>query len=101
MIMRGYSSHGAAIHRAAEKGKAYNLFPMVWPTPFAMTTKLFFGVESTRIELPVIPNKGRNAPSFRTQKKRRSVPTLASSVAALGPWFFPVKKGPLERDRGY
>jgi hypothetical protein len=24
MIRRGYSSHGAAIHRAVEKGKSYN-----------------------------------------------------------------------------
>jgi len=24
MIRRGYSSHGAAIHRAAKKGKSYN-----------------------------------------------------------------------------
>jgi hypothetical protein len=83
MIMRGYSSHGAAIHCAAEKGKAYNLFPMVWPTPFPMTTKLFFGVEATRIELPVIPKKERKAPSFRTHG------------------LFRVEKGPLERDRGY
>jgi hypothetical protein len=93
MIMRGYSSHGAAIHCAAEKGKAYNLFPMVWPTPFPITTKLFFGVEATRIELPVIPKKERKAPSFRTQKKRRSVPTLATSVAALGLWAFSSEEG--------
>jgi len=70
MIMREYSSHGAAIHRAAEKGKSYNLFPMVWPTPFPMTTKLFFGVEATRIELPIIPKKERKAPSFRAPEKK-------------------------------
>jgi len=70
MIMRGYSSHGAAIHCAAEKGKSYNLFLMVWPSPFPMTTKLFFGVEATRIELPVIPKKEPKAPSFRAPEKK-------------------------------
>jgi predicted acyl esterase len=40
------------------------LFPMVWPTPYPMTTKLFLGNESTHIELPVIPSVKRKTPSF-------------------------------------
>ncbi len=42
-----------------------SLFPMIWPTPFPMTTKLYAGVENTRIELPVIPMKERQAPNFK------------------------------------
>jgi putative CocE/NonD family hydrolase len=30
-------------------------FPMVWPTPYPMTTTLMTGTTGTRIELPVIP----------------------------------------------
>ena len=41
------------------------LFPMIWPTPYPMTTKLFLGVEATRIELPVVPAAAaRRAPVF-------------------------------------
>jgi putative CocE/NonD family hydrolase len=47
-----------------------SLFPMIWPTPYNMTTKLFIGVENTRIELPVIPSKKRKAPAFRAPEKR-------------------------------
>ena len=46
------------------------LFPMIWPTPYHMTTKVFYGVENTRIELPVIPPKERPAPNFRPPEPR-------------------------------
>jgi hypothetical protein len=47
-----------------------SLFPMIWPTPYPMTSKLFIGVENTRIELPVIPAKQRGEPSFKPPEKR-------------------------------
>ncbi|MEW5901729.1 MAG: CocE/NonD family hydrolase, partial [Acidobacteriota bacterium] len=40
------------------------LFPMIWPSPYLMTTKLILGTESTRLELPVIPAVKRKSPSF-------------------------------------
>jgi len=47
-----------------------SLFPMIWPTPYSMTTRLYTGVGDTRVELPVIPKKQRPAPAFKTPEKR-------------------------------
>ena len=33
-------------------------WPMIWPTPFAMTTSLYLGPEATRLTLPVVPPNG-------------------------------------------
>ena len=42
-------------------------WPMIWPTPYAMTTSLHVGgPQPTRIELPVIPPGPRPGPQFRT-----------------------------------
>jgi hypothetical protein len=42
-------------------------WPMIWPTPYAMTTSLHVGgPQATRIELPVVPPGTRAAPQFRT-----------------------------------
>ncbi|UCE41257.1 MAG: CocE/NonD family hydrolase [Candidatus Aminicenantes bacterium] len=40
------------------------LFPMIWPTPYPMTTQLFLGKDSTSLELPVIPFSQRPIPNF-------------------------------------
>jgi hypothetical protein len=40
------------------------LFPIMWPSPFSMITKLIIGNENTRLELPVIPAMKRNSPTF-------------------------------------
>ena len=47
-----------------------SLFPMIWPTPYPMTTRLVTGSEATRIELPVIPAQERGGPSFEAPEKR-------------------------------
>lgn len=47
-----------------------SLFPMIWPTPYLMTTRLVTGTETTRIELPVIPRKERGTPSFKAPEPR-------------------------------
>jgi putative CocE/NonD family hydrolase len=42
-------------------------WPMIWPTPYAMTTSLYVGgPQPTRIDLPVIPPGTRAGPQFRT-----------------------------------
>jgi len=50
------------------------LFPMIWPSPYQMTTKLFVGDKHTRLELPVIPLKKRKAPKFRHPEPREQRP---------------------------
>jgi len=50
------------------------LFPMIWPSPHPMTTKLFLGVEQTCMELPVIsPRKGK-VPNFLPPEPREERP---------------------------
>ena len=41
-----------------------SLFPMIWPTPYTMTTRLDLGVEATRVEIPVIPDAKYARPAF-------------------------------------
>ncbi len=51
-----------------------SLFPMIWPTPHQMTTKLYLGTENTRIELPVIPSHGHKKPSLLPPEPREARP---------------------------
>ncbi len=39
-------------------------WPMIWPTPYSMTTTLFLGPEGTRLVLPVVPAADRPAPEY-------------------------------------
>ncbi len=50
------------------------LFPMIWPTPFPMTTQLFLGGETTRLELPVIPFEPRKIPDLPPPEPREERP---------------------------
>ena len=61
-----------------------SLFPMTWPTPYPMTTKLYLGGENTRLELPMIPSVQRKVPAFRTPEPRER----RTEVRHLGsaPW---------------
>lgn len=41
------------------------LWPMIWPTPYPMTTSLFLGAQQTaRLELPVVPLEAPARPHF-------------------------------------
>lgn len=51
-----------------------SLFPMIWPTPYAMTTKLFLGKENTRLQLPEIPYQEPRGPAFRPSEPREQRP---------------------------
>ncbi len=44
------------------------LWPMVLPTPYAMTTSLELGSTGTRLTLPVVPVKGTPVPAFPMPK---------------------------------
>ncbi len=39
-------------------------WPMLWPTPYAMTTTLHLGSEGTRLLVPVVPREDRPRPSY-------------------------------------
>jgi uncharacterized protein len=41
-----------------------SLWPMIWPTPYKMTTQLYIGDAATRVELPVIPDVAYRSPGF-------------------------------------
>ena len=51
-----------------------SLFYMIWPTPYAMTTRLFLGNEKTRLELPVIPYEKPRDPGFIPPESREERP---------------------------
>jgi predicted acyl esterase len=50
------------------------LFPMIWPTPYPMTTQLFLGDESTGLQLPVIPFAPKAVPNFFPPEPREERP---------------------------
>jgi uncharacterized protein len=39
-------------------------WPMIWPTPYPMTTALYLGREGSRLVLPVVPRAERPRPSY-------------------------------------
>ena len=47
-----------------------SLFPMIWPTPYPMTTTLITGVETTCVELPMVSTAPLAAPALRPAEKR-------------------------------
>ncbi|MEZ5291768.1 MAG: CocE/NonD family hydrolase [Vicinamibacterales bacterium] len=47
-------------------------FPMIWPTPYPMTTSLFLGgADATRVVLPVVPAAPRPVPDFQANPETR------------------------------
>jgi predicted acyl esterase len=45
-------------------------WPMIWPTPYAMTTKLFLGPSGSRLALPIVPAAQRPRPDYAPIPKR-------------------------------
>lgn len=39
-------------------------WPMIWPTPYPMTTSLYLGPEGSRLVLPIVPHADRPRPSY-------------------------------------
>jgi len=61
---------GHRIRMAVSNGQ----WPMLWPTPYAMTSKLFLGGEQgARIQLPVIPPSKTDGPDFRAPVQNPSL----------------------------
>ena len=54
-------------------------WPMLWPTPYQMTTTLAIGgVEGARVELTVVPPADRPVPKFKLPEEGPSLPDYAS-----------------------
>ena len=54
-------------------------WPMLWPTPYQMTTTLAIGgMEGARVELPVVPPADRAVPKFKLPEEGPSLPDYAS-----------------------
>jgi hypothetical protein len=73
------------------------LFPMIWPTPHRMTTQLFLGTETTRLELPVVPPDERQVPVFLPPEPRKVRPDARSLESKGWPYRYQVVRD-LNRD---
>jgi predicted acyl esterase len=59
------------------------LWPMMLPTPYAMTTSLELGTNGSRLVLPIVPIQGTSAPSFNRPQPLEE----RTDVKSLGfPW---------------
>ena len=67
-----------------------SLFAMIWPTPHPMTTALHLGVESTRMELPVIPPAERKVPAFLPPEPREELAEVRYLESV--PWEYEYKR---------
>jgi hypothetical protein len=60
-------------------------FPMLWPTPHAMTLRLLLGPEATRLQLPLIPKETRPVPSFPPPEPREERPDARTTACDTWP----------------
>lgn len=68
------------------------LFPMIWPTPYPMTTQLHLGEKTTCLELPVIPFKKQPQPQYRSPEPREQRPDARSLESKGWPFLYRVKR---------
>jgi putative CocE/NonD family hydrolase len=55
------------------------LWPMIWPTPYSMTTSLWYGGPNTsRLELPLVPLDPSARPHFAAPEKEAPLPGVSS-----------------------
>ena len=58
------------------------LWPMIWPTPYPMTSSLYFGgSESSRLELPIVPVESSSKPKYPVVE---SAPPMPQPVTSKG-----------------
>src|SRR5262249_44315760 len=60
-------------------------FPMIWPTPHAMTATLRLGEGATTVDLPVIPFEERPRPVLRPPEPREERPDARYSECQSWP----------------
>jgi putative CocE/NonD family hydrolase len=71
------------------------LWPMIWPTPYPMTTSLYLGGErASRLELPMVPAEGIATPHFPAIEP---APPMTEQVTSTGDTW-PPKDWTVTRD---
>ncbi len=70
------------------------LFPMLWPTPYPMTSQLYIGERATRLVLPVIPPEDRPVPAFLPPQPRETRPDARSLPSPGWPYKHLVSRDP-------
>jgi hypothetical protein len=79
------------------------VFPMIWPTPYPMITKLFMGARGTRLELPVIPEMEPRVPSFVPPEPRpqsataQTQPPQSKEEGLADAYFWPAESVEMRR----
>lgn len=66
------------------------LFPMIWPTPYSMTTQLYLGETTTCLELPVIPFRKQPQPQYLPPEPREKRPDARSLESKGWPFIYRV-----------
>jgi len=62
------------------------LWPMIWPTPYAMTTSLYLdGTEASRLELPIVPLLATVRPHFAAVETAPEMPEKVTSTGDVWP----------------
>jgi predicted acyl esterase len=75
------------------------LWPMIWPTPYAMTTTLGVdGANASHVVLPVIPKSDRKQPDFPPPTKDPELPSYGSMKTNEADTSDPLKPWIIERD---
>jgi uncharacterized protein len=62
------------------------LWPMIWPTPYAMTTSLYLGgADTSRLELPIVPSESSSRPRYPTIEPAPPMPEHVTSKGDTWP----------------
>jgi hypothetical protein len=65
---------------------------MIWPTPYPMTTQLYFCNENTILELPIIPYQKRPVPRFLPPQPREKRPDARTLKSRGWPYKYRIVK---------
>jgi putative CocE/NonD family hydrolase len=62
------------------------LWPMIWPTPYQMTTSLYLGgTDTSRLELPIVPSESSSRPKYPTIEPAPPMPEQVTSKGDTWP----------------
>ncbi len=62
------------------------LWPMIWPTPYPMTTSLYLGgTDTSRLELPIVPSESASRPKYPAIQPAPPMPEHVTSKGDTWP----------------
>jgi hypothetical protein len=74
------------------------LWPMIWPTPYSMTTSLWYGgSNASRLDLPLVPLDPPARPHFTAPEKEAPLPGVSSEGDTWPPQDWTVTRDVLAR----